>query len=140
MANDSVFMDKLNVPLEQELAEKLGSTYTIWLKVHDFVMQQYPAGVGGWNFPGKKYGWSYRIKDKKRAIIYLIPKENYFMVVFVFGEKATKRVMDSKVSQTIKSTLQQATPYTEGRGIGIEVKDESVLKDIEILTEIKITT
>lgn len=140
MEDGSVFMDKAKVPQEAELAEKLGATHKLWVEVHAMVIQQYPAGVGEWNFPGKKYGWSYRIKDKKRAIIYLLPKEAYFMVAFVFGEKATNRVMESDVSASVKEQLHQATPYVEGRGIRIDVRYEHHLRDIALLTEIKITT
>jgi hypothetical protein len=78
------------------------------------------------------------MKDKKRAIIYFLPRKEYFMVAFVFGDKATAKIMDSAVSSDIKERLSIAKKYAEGRGIRIEIRDESLVKDIETLIEIKL--
>ncbi len=138
MEDISIFFDKEVIPSEIELAEKLGSAYDLWKQIYDFVLGKYPNGVPDWNFPGKKYGWSFRIKDKKRAIIYFLPRENYFKAAFVFGDKATNEIMESDISDVIKSELKTARKYAEGRGIRIDVKDESVISDIKKLVEIKL--
>ena len=91
-----------------------------------------------WNFPGKKYGWSYRIKDKKRAIIYLLPREGFFKVAFVFGQKATNSILAENISDTIKTELNNARVYAEGRGIQIEIREHSNLRDVKKLIEIKL--
>ncbi len=138
MEDISIFLEKEVIPSEVELAEKLGSAYKLWLDIYDFVLDKYPNGVPDWNFPGKKYGWSCRIKDKKRAIIYFLPRESYFKAAFVFGDKATNEIMESDISELIKSELQSARKYAEGRGIRIDVKNESVISDIKKLVEIKL--
>ena len=134
----SIFADKAVQPSEIDLADKLGDTLPLWNQLADFVIEKYPAGLKQWSFPGKKYGWSFRIKDKKRAIIYLLPHDNYFTAAFVFGEKASVAVMESNVSVAIKTGLANAVKYAEGRGIRIDVKDDSVLPDIKRLVEIKL--
>jgi hypothetical protein len=138
MDDISVFQDKTAIPTENELAEKLGSNYKLWQKIHALVLKKYPNGLAEWNFPGKKYGWSYRIKDKRRAIIYLLPREQFFKVAFVFGDKAVNEIMDSKICNNIKSELEQARKYAEGRGIGIIITNDSKLSDIEQLIDIKL--
>lgn len=139
MEDISIFADKAALPSEEELAEKLGTTYPFWKQLEEFVMLKYPGGMKQWSFPGKKYGWNYRIKDKKRAIIYLLPRENFFKVAFVFGQKASIEVWESDVSVAIKTDLANAIKYAEGRGIRIDVKDEAVLPDIKRLVEIKLS-
>lgn len=138
MEDISIFLEKEVTPNEDELAKKLGSVYKLWQEIYNFVLGKYSKGVSDWNFPGKKYGWNFRIKDKKRAIIYLLPRENYFKVAFVFGDKATNEIMASEISESIKNELQAARKYVEGRGIRIDVKDESVISDIKKLVEIKL--
>jgi hypothetical protein len=78
------------------------------------------------------------MKDKKRAIIYLIPQDGYFKAALVFGRKATDEVMASPVSAEIKTELESAKVYAEGRGIRIEVWDERMTGDIKILVDIKV--
>jgi hypothetical protein len=94
----SIFQDKLTMPTDKYLVDKLDSTYCLWIQLHDFVIEKYPGGIAEWNYSGKKYGWNYRIKDKKRAIIYLLPRDKYFKVAFVFGQKATDIILESNIS------------------------------------------
>lgn len=138
MNDISIFPDKTITPTDNELVEKLGSTYKLWAQLQDFVLSKYPNGLSEWNYPGKKYGWSFRIKDKKRAIIYLLPRDKYFKVAFVFGQKATDIVMTSDISSEIKTELMQARKYVEGRGISIDIKSELRIPDVKKLVEIKL--
>ncbi|MCO5250938.1 MAG: DUF3788 domain-containing protein [Candidatus Kapabacteria bacterium] len=138
MDDISIFPHKDSEPTDAELKVALGDSYDIWIRLNDFVLDRYPKGLVDWNYPGKKYGWSYRIKDKKRTIIYFLPRENYFKVALVFGQKAYDMIMDSDISAEIKNDLQQATKYAEGRGIRVEVKNDSILPEIMKLVEIKL--
>ncbi len=134
----SVFIDKSVVPANSDVKSVLPDQYDLWMKIRDFVCEKYPAAVEEWNFPGKKYGWSFRIKDKKRAIIYFLPRKGYFKVAFVFGQKATSTIMESDISEEIKTDLSNARVYAEGRGIQVQVKGEESLADIKKLVEIKL--
>ena len=136
--DSSIFMDKEKQPTESDLREALGEKYKLWMEIRDRVFEKYPEGREEWNFPGKKYGWSFRIKDRKRAILYFLPRERAFMVAFVFGNKAFNALMGSEVSDQIKSQLEGARVYAEGRGIRIPVPDRSVLNDIFLLLDFKL--
>ena len=135
----SIFTDKSTKPTENDLVQNLGATYYLWKQLEKFVLEQYPNGLKEWNYPGKKYGYSYRIKDKRRAILYFLPRKNYFKVAFVFGQKATDHIIDSDISLKIKEELSQARKYAEGRGIRIEIKDETAISDIKKLIIIKLS-
>lgn len=106
----SIFMDKSHVPTDVELRGALG----------------------------EKYGWSFRIKDKRRAIVYLLPKDGEFLAAFVFGGRAFDVIKKSDVSVQIISDLESARVYAEGRGIRIPVPDSSSLEDIYRLIDIKL--
>jgi hypothetical protein len=134
----SIFTDKAQKPDIADLMQPLAETYPLWMKIREFVLEKYPTGLEEWNFPGAKYGWSFRIKDKKRAIVYFLPRDGFFKVAFVFGSKAMNKILASDISETIKTDLQNARVYVEGRGIQIEVIDDSNLTDIKKLIEIKL--
>ena len=138
MDNASIFLDKTVKPTDKDLAEKLAVTYDLWKRLHDLVLSKYPKGIADWNFPGKKYGWSFRIKDNRRALIYFLPRDQFFKVAFVFGDKAINDIMKTGISDKIKEELEQARKYAEGRGIRIDIKDDSIFPDIEQLIEIKL--
>ena len=134
----SIFMDKSKIPTDDDLRGALGDKYELWMEIRDRVYEKYPEGFEEWNFPGKKYGWSFRIKDKKRAIVYLLPSDQAFQAAFVFGGRAFDVIKKSDVSEQIKSNLENAKVYAEGRGIRIPVPDRSGLKDIFTLIDIKL--
>jgi hypothetical protein len=133
-----IFPDKEKKPTDKNLSAVLGSCVELWHQIEKYVMEKYPDGKAEWNYPGKKYGWSFRIKDKKRAILYFLPGDHHFRVAFVFGQKAMDSVMSSTISQQIKNDLQNATQYAEGRGVRIEVKNKSPLPDIKKCIDIKL--
>lgn len=136
----SIFTFKNSKPTVEDLENALGNTYQIWKDIEDFTKNNYSNAICEWNFSSEKFGWSYRIKDSKRVLVYLLPRDRFFKVAFVFGEKAIAQIYEGDISETIKSELNDAKKYNEGKGIRIEVKDESDIKDIQKLVIFKIST
>jgi hypothetical protein len=134
----SIFSKKSHPPSAKDLKEALGDTLVLWQSVANFTRVSFPLVKEEWNFPGEKYGWSFRMSDKKRVIVYLLPRDKFFKVAFVFGQKAVDKILQSSISQSIKEELLATRIYAEGRGIRIDVKDESLLQDIKELIKIKI--
>ncbi|MFO7669091.1 MAG: DUF3788 family protein [Bacteroidales bacterium] len=81
------------------------------------------------------YLWN---RDKRRAILYLLPRNPPFLVAFVFGQKAYDVIMASRVSEFIKQELSSARVYGEGRGIRFPCPDMEYLEDIFLLLKIKL--
>jgi hypothetical protein len=135
----SVFVDKKKVPTAKDLQEALGATFKLWEAIVAFVKKSYPGAVETWNFPGEKYGWSFRISDKKRVLVYLLPRDGFFKVAFVFGQKATDEILKSGIAESIKTEIKNAKVYAEGRGIRIDVKSKPALGDVKELIKIKIS-
>lgn len=135
----SIFMDKSLQPDEAALYIALGERFELWKEIREYAFSKYPKATEEWNYPGIKYGWSFRIKDKKRAILYLLPRERYFKVAFVFGQKAVDLIMESDIAQEIRTELSNARVYAEGRGIRIDIRDHSQLRDIFFLIDVKIS-
>ena len=136
--DNSIFMDLTKTPKNADLEIPLGSTYQVWREIRNFVFEKYPAAIEEWHISVKKYGWGFRIKDKKRAIIYLSPREGFFIAAMVFGQKGTDQILNSGISNEIKEELMKSKVYIERRVIRIEVRDQRLLKDIKKLVEIKI--
>jgi hypothetical protein len=134
----SIFTDKTKIPDDYMLREALGDLHSVWIELRDYVFREYPKAMEEWNFPGQKYGWSFRIKDKKRAIIYLLPRDKYFLVAFVFGAKATSEALASAINNEIKNTIETAKVYAEGRGFRIEIRNRENIDDIKKLVGFKL--
>ena len=133
----SIFTDKTHTPQDADLEKILSQTYLIWISIKKFVLAKSGSITEQWNNSGTSSGWGFRLRDKKRAIVYMIPCEGYFKIGLVFGEKATQEALNSDISEEIKTIIKTAKVYAEGRGFRIDIKDTGLLEDIKKLIEIK---
>ncbi len=133
----SIFDDKSKFPSESDLESVLASSHECWKDIIEFVFKNRPKTEAVWSFSGAKYGWSLRLKEKKRAIVYLIPCNSFFKFGIVFGAKATVYCRTSDISKTIMEQIEEAPVYAEGRGIRLDIKDTSFMEDLKKLILIK---
>jgi hypothetical protein len=121
------------------LAKAMGKQYQLWKDIAQYVVEKYPKAFEEWKyFSIKNYGWSFRLKDKKRNIIYMGPRDGFFMAAFVFIDKCVDMVQESSLPQSIKDELQNAKKYPEGRGIRLEVRKKADIANIKTLVDIKL--
>jgi hypothetical protein len=134
----SIFEDKSLQPTPEILQNALGERYPDWQRIIDFTMKNHKNAEEVWNYSGKSFGWSLRIKDAKRVIVYMTPGDNKFLVSLVYGKNATEEVYASQISPHLISIIENAKVYAEGRGFRIEVVNDSFIEDIIKLIGIKL--
>lgn len=134
----SIFTDKAATPTAQDLATALGAAAALWDAIRDYTLELFPEAVPEWKCPSERFGWGFRLSDKKRVLVYLLPRDGFFRVGLVFGQKATAAVLASGVTQAVKDELQAARAYAEGKGIRVEVRSPEALEDIRTLISIKL--
>jgi len=134
----SIFIDKNKTPNDSDLKLGLKDCYMLWKELENYTLDCDTQNKPLWKFTSEKFGWGFQIKDKKRTIVYLLPRDKYFKVGLVFGKKAVEKIMLTKINDSIKKKINDAPEYAEGKGVRIDVNDESLLNDIKALIEIKI--
>lgn len=136
--SEAAFNDKSQKPDAALLSEKLGDSFPIWQQITVHVKATYDNISEEWKFYGQKHGWQLKTFMKKRNLFFLIPSQDYFRIVFVFGDKAVVAIEESDLAEDLKNTIKSVKKYAEGRGLPIEVRDKKYLADIEKLIDIKI--
>ncbi|MHC4973883.1 MAG: DUF3788 domain-containing protein [Planctomycetota bacterium] len=129
----SAFDDKVAPPRKAELAKMLGRTSAHWDALRTRMGDEFEPLAEDWNFAGRKWGWSLRLKHKKRAIVYMTPCRRYFLAGFALGEKAVRAARESGVPATMLAAIDEAPRYAEGRGVRLEVRNK---KDLEGVVKI----
>ena len=133
----SVLDDKAVVPDDKQLEAAIGKSFKLWSEIRRHILERYDKIVEEWSYSGKNYGWSWRAKQGKRALVYLIPQKGFFLAAFCFGDKAVAMIEESDVPEAIKESLRTAKKYVEGRGIRFEVRKAGDVKTVRTLLEIK---
>ena len=135
---DPVFQDKNTQPDDTLLAEKIGPCFQYLEVLRNHIIERYGNTTEEWKFYGQKYGWQLKTFLKKRNLFFFIPYDSFFRIVFVFGDRAVAEIEKSDISSPLKSAVANAKKYMEGRGLSIDVKDETHITDIKKLLAIKI--
>ena len=125
----SAFDDKSKRPRRSDLEATLGRTSVHWNSLVSHVAAEYEPLEETWMFAGAKWGWSLRLKQKKRTVLYMTPCQRHFLVGFVLGEKAVRAARASGLPDSVLEIIDGAKKYAEGRGVRIEIKNK---KDVEI--------
>lgn len=132
----SIFSDKTSAPDNASLKKELGKLFNAWEELKAYVLERSPSAVEEWNY--SSLGWNYRIKDKKRVLIYLMPGHNEFRFSIVLGQKAIAELLAADIAPAIKDIISSSKTYAEGTGVRIEIKDKSLLPDLKKLADAKL--
>ena len=135
----SIFDDKERMPDEAALTRALGKARARWDRLCAFVRAEVPGIEELWSISGgAKAGWGFRLKDKKRVVLYLIPGERTFKAGIVLGAKATDAALASAIPDSIKDAIRAAPVYAEGRGFRIDVDSVATVAALETLIRVKL--
>jgi hypothetical protein len=138
MNDTNAFLGKTTEPSEKEVAFALGPAASVWNELLEWFKEEEKLSDREWNSFSPKYGWSLRIKRKKRNIVHLVPCNGCFRVMFIFGEKAVAAARASKLSKTVLKALDEAPHYPEGTGLRLLVSKSRDLPPIRTLTQVKL--
>jgi hypothetical protein len=128
------FEDKAKIPDEKTLAKGLGSSKRLWDDLVRDITAQYGPVTEAWGF---YKSWSLRLRQKKRTILYLLPRDSHFLCAFVFGGKATEAARLAKLPGAVMKAIEEAPVYAEGRGFRLEVRTAKDVETMKTLAAIK---
>lgn len=137
MDTPNAFIGKASVPTAEEVAAALGKTNELWEQLVDWLAEQ-GVTVQEWKSYSSKYGWSLRLKLKKRTIVYLGPCDGCFRVYFVLGDRAVAAARQSSLSKSTLKLIEEAPRYIEGTGLRFMVRTPKDLAAIRKLALIKL--
>ncbi len=133
----SAFDDKSRTPRPKDLRATLGRSGALWDRLRGHLAREYEPLTEEWIFSGEKWGWSLRLKRKKRTVLYMTPCKKHFLTGFALGEKAVKAAHQSDLPDSVLELIDNAPKYAEGRGVRLAIRTKKDLENIEKLAAIK---
>ena len=82
----NAFIGKTQKPSAQEIIEALGPSAETWKQFVDWLAHEQGVALEEWKSISPKYGWSLRLKLKKRTIVHLSPCDRCFRVAFILRQ------------------------------------------------------
>jgi hypothetical protein len=137
----NAFIGHPQQPSEPEILAALGPSADAWTQFIEWMAQEHCVTSQEWKSSNAtKYGWSLRLKQKARNIVYLAPCSRSFQVSFVLGNKAMDAARHSHLPRAVAAVLTNAPHYPEGWGVRLRVKGPKDLHSIRTLAEIKLAS
>ena len=133
----SAFDDKARPPGASEVARVLGETAPLWTELRAWTAERFAPLTEEWVYGGARYGWSLRLKQKKRAVLYLTPGAGFFRASLALGEKAAAAATLAGLPATVLRLIEEAPRYPEGRAFRLEVKNARQRRWVEKVAELK---
>ena len=131
------FVAMTKPPANSDLAEALAKAKKYWDNMIEHLEQSYSDLSQEWKKSGKKYSWVIRLATKKKVVVYLIPENKYFQAAFILGPKAVEAVRSSDLPDAIKTEMEDAKQYAEGRPLRMNIKTAADLKLAKKIVAVK---
>jgi len=138
MERPNAFIGRKVHPTVGELTAALGEKIELWNELIDWLASEHGVADQDWTCSGAKYGWSLRLKLKKRAILYLGPCDGCFRAALVLGDRAIQAARNGSLSKALEKLLDEAPRYPEGTGVRLLVKRRTDLAAVRKLAAIKL--
>jgi uncharacterized protein DUF3788 len=136
--NTNVFAGQAEQPTEKQLAAALGDCHELWRDLVTGLRDELAIDTAEWHTSSLKLGWSLRLQRKKRNIVYLGPRDGYFLASFILGDKAIASARKSGLDSHVLKMISESKRYPEGTAVRIEVRSESDLRTVKKIAKIKI--
>jgi hypothetical protein len=135
----SAFGDPTGPPALEAVRAVLGTAAAGWTELVFDVRAAAGTLDETWSYGGPKFGWSMRLVQGKRVLVYLTPQAGQVLVGVVLGDKAIAAAEASGVASTRTLDIAKAAPkYAEGRGVRIPVATDDDLVVAKELARIKL--
>lgn len=130
------FVDKKHRPTTKEMLASIGPKGMLWERLAQFVADNYRA-KDDMAFYGKNYGWAVRYRAGGKALVSMYPGNGDFSVQIVLSRAAAKEAVSLKLGKNVKSVLESAHEFPEGRWLFVKMQSEKDLDDVQELLLVK---
>lgn len=130
--SEFIFVEKDIQPDNEMLKDALGRSFTHFEKLQDLTKHL----IQEWKFYGKKYGWQFKVSEKKKAVCYVVPYEKYFLAGMALREADRNLLLDSKLDPQVKEELAKAEKIMEGYPLSFNIRTKADFKKLITVLEI----
>ncbi len=137
MTAEVTFAGGAKPPTPTELAGALGRAGALWDNLKRRIAATHAPIDEQWVSSGRNHPWALRLRQKKRAVVYLTPQPGWLCASFALGEKAVAAAGQAGLPPAVIELIDRAPKFAEGRAVRIEVRGAADVAIVAKLAEIK---
>jgi hypothetical protein len=130
------FTDKAVQPSPGDIQNVIGTRFTLWEDMLKHIRDTYEPQEDFKFLYGKNYGWAMRFKLKSKLLTSLYPADGGFKVQIILSSEEIETALAMDPGKNVRQTIDEATPYPEGRWLFIPVENPADMQDVINLLEL----
>jgi hypothetical protein len=133
------FTTKEVVPDDAAVEAAIGPRHERWVALRKALADAFDPVAEAWTFSGKRYGWSLRVSQHDRPIVYLTPLPGRFRANLALPERAVEAALAADLPPAVRAVVAAAPIHAEGRAIRLLVTSDDDLRGVLALARIRMT-
>ncbi len=134
----NAFCGRNEPPTAKELAATLGNAKSAWEQLLSDLASELNLVASEWGSSSPELGWSLRVKNGDRIILYMAPLQGCFRVSYVLGDNALQAALASGLPAPMLALIRDARKYAEGTAVRIDVVKPGDLETVKKLARAKL--
>jgi len=124
-------INKSCIPTNQNILSTLGDKSDLWLKMHEFIANNYDFNKE-LVFFSKNYGWTVRYRKNKKTLVSCFPENGAFSALLVLGKKEVEKInqIREELNENFLSIFDTTDQLHDGRWLWIRIKSEEDLESL----------
>lgn len=138
MESQNAFAGQKIQPAAEEVTAALGAAAGAWNALLAWMSAEHGVQEQEWKSYSARFGWSMKLKLRKRTILHLSPQRGSFQAMLILGDHAVQAAHAAGLPKTLLKAVDEAPRYPEGTGLRFVVKTERGLAGLKKLVPIKL--
>jgi hypothetical protein len=134
----TVLSDKSIVPTDDFIFSIIGERKVHWLRIMNYLSENYPDGSGMWNYYNDGKQWLFKYVRKKKTIFWSSLLKDTFRVTFYLGNKAESVIENSDLPVSIKEEFKTAKRYGLIRPVTLIIWNEADVDNVLKMVVLKV--
>ena len=136
--NQIILSDKNQFPTEEIIFSHIGKSKAIWESVFNYIHDNHPDFTEQWKYYNDGKSWLMKVTKKTNTIFWLSIIPESFSITFYFGDKAEPAIMNSTISDKLKSQFKDGKKYGKIRGLTLIMNNKRNVEVVKELISIKL--
>ena len=132
------FATKAQRPTKSALARALGRTQRHWELLLEQTHRDHCGLVDTWMHYGPKSGWTLKVAGKKRAVLWMSPREGCFLASLALRDDAVAALRGTNLPDALVDEIEGAQAWPEGRPARVTVTNLDHVRWLRTLVGIKL--
>lgn len=133
-----VLSDKSVIPTDDFIFSIIGERKVHWLKIMNYLSENYPDASGSWNYYNDGKQWLFKFVRKKKTVFWSSILTDTFRITFYLGNKAEPIIENSDLPVSVKEEFKTAKRYGLIRPVTFIIKSESDVDNVLEMINIKV--